>query len=59
MDPPIMASVKKWQSTLVIINPCTRWVPGSNVTIEGLSLSENGWVQDGSNILVQNGSKSD
>ncbi len=33
----------------------TRWVPGNDVTIEGLFPSDKSWGQDGSHILVQDG----
>ena len=31
-------------------NSCTQWVPGYDVTIEGLSISDNSGVQDGSHF---------
>ncbi len=35
------------KSHWVIRKSCTQWVQGSNVTSEGVSPSDNSWVQDG------------
>ena len=42
-----------YMSTLPLVNrnSCTRWVPGIDATNEGLSLSDNSWVQEGSCIF--------